>query len=283
MIKINTPVESYYLEKPHLKNSSSKIVYVKREDLCAPKGTPPFSKTRGLYKHLLFLKSKGIIVVGYVETSISMAGWGVSWLAQELGMKAVIFNPVYKVPHPDTDPVLNFHREKWKEFGAEIIGIKAGMAKVNWNICNREMRNGFVNRYSLLPLGLPLRETIDETAEEAKRMSGKYASIVVSIGSGTICSGLVKAFEPPVEIYGIMCRKGDLKRKRNKILSSSFSFQNCSLHLIDLGYEYTEKAEIETPFPCNDFYDKKAWKWLTENYYRLNKPVLFWNIGSNAI
>jgi len=31
-------------------------IYVKREDLCAPEGAPPFSKIRGLVKHLEKLK-----------------------------------------------------------------------------------------------------------------------------------------------------------------------------------------------------------------------------------
>src|SRR5690606_14344341 len=102
-------------------------IYVKREDLCAPEGVPPFSKIRGLVKHLEKLKREGYIGVSYVETSVSMAGWGVAWACYHLGMKCRIFNPVYK----KSIPLLEFHRQQWERWGAELVDIPAGMAKVN--------------------------------------------------------------------------------------------------------------------------------------------------------
>jgi len=35
----------------------------------------------------------------------------------------------------------------------------------------------------------------------------------------------------------------------------------------------------QTPFPCNEFWDKKAWYWLENNISKFKGKVLFWNIG----
>ena len=82
-------------------------IYVKRDDLCFEYPAPPFSKCRGLLMHLAKLKKQGYKYIGYTETSISMAGWGVAWACQELGLTAIIFDPQYK----DTPEVLKYHRK----------------------------------------------------------------------------------------------------------------------------------------------------------------------------
>ena len=67
-------------------------VYVKREDQYEPPipltytdpvefPPPPFAKTRGLLPHLQALRERGVETVAYMDTSISMASWGVSYCA----------------------------------------------------------------------------------------------------------------------------------------------------------------------------------------------------------
>ena len=64
----NTPIKKYKVDGHE--------IIVKREDLaCLPPG-PPFAKVRGLYPVLQKLKEKGVKIFGYMDTSISMAGWG---------------------------------------------------------------------------------------------------------------------------------------------------------------------------------------------------------------
>lgn len=255
-------------------------IYVKREDLCAPEGAPPFSKIRGLYAHLSSLKESGIETVGYTETSISQAGWGVAWAANKLGIKTVIFNPIYK----DTHQELEYHREQWKKWGAELVDLEAGMARVNFNISRKILRKEY-KKSVLLPLGLPLRETIDATIEEAKLLTNvPWGAVVVNIGSGTICSGLVNVFGDTTEVYGIMGRTGHIGIKKMKIISHSqvLFFGATKFQVIDPGYEYTDSVEMDIPFPCNKYYDAKAYKWLTDNIHKLKDPILFWNIGSDT-
>lgn len=260
----DTPIEEY------------QGIHVKREDLCAPPGAPPFSKIRGLVKHLEKLKQQGYTGAAYVETSISMAGWGLAWACNQLGMKCLIFNPIYKNPLP----LLQYHREQWLRWGAELRDIPAGRAKVNYYIARKQIPQGF----RLLPLGLPLSETLSETRAVAEGCVGDYPSIVICVGSGTITAGVFQATAPGQTLYGVMCRTGDAGLKRKHITGETlFSFiTKGKLELIDLGWEYAKASKAQTPFPCHPYYDAKAWEWLIDNKEALEPPILFWNIGSTG-
>lgn len=266
----DTPIEEYY------------GIYVKREDLCAPPGAPPFSKIRGLVKHLENLKRRGYIGAAYVETSVSMAGWGVAWACYHLGLKSLIFNPVYKKPVP----LLEFHREQWRRWGAEVVDIPVGRAKVNYYKAQKMVPKG----YKLLPLGLPLPETLEETARIAERCVNDFRSIVICTGSGTITAGVWMATLPGRTVYGILSRTGDIGHKKRRIINNEYSllsgFQGPKgrLELIDPGWEYAEPSKATVPFPCHPWYDAKAWEWLMENRRQceLEPPILFWNIGSTG-
>ena len=260
-------------------------VLVKRDDLCFPPPAPPFSKCRGIIEHLRKLKADGIEYVGYTETSISMAGWGVAWACKELGLKAVIFDPQYKV----TPDVLRFHRQQWKLFDPIIIPIKAGMASVNVHIAANELRRNFKNSI-MLPLGLPFEETMEATRVETIETMQHYPnikSVVTCVGSGTIYAGIYRGLHDlgmSVTLYGILTRTGNLKRKRESIQKKAGIFDfglfesPVKMKLIDKQWQYTERSYQECPFPCHPYYDLKAWEWLVKIQY-IPEPILFWNIG----
>lgn len=260
----DTPVEEY------------NGVYVKREDLCVPPGAPPFSKIRGLVKHLEKLKHQGYIGAAYVETSVSMAGWGVAWACSQMGMKCLIFNPVYKNPIP----LLQYHRQQWRQWGAETRDLPAGRAKVNYFIARKQIPEG----HKLLPLGLPLPETVSETYSVALTCIKNYRSIAVCVGSGTIAAGIFRATAPNQTLYGVMSRSGNMEMKK-KHITRDVIFAGTTkgkIKLIDVGWEYAGACMHPVPFPCHAYYDAKAWKWLMENKDRISAPVLFWNIGSTG-
>ena len=275
MIINNTPIEVY------------DGILVKREDLsCLPPG-PPFAKVRGLQKRLEYLKRKGVSIVGYTETNISQAGIGVSWLCQELNMTAVIYCPMYKKPQA----ILNGYRKQWENFGAVIMEIPAGMAKVNYYICKKKLLEEFGASAIMLPLGLPFKESITAVSEEFKLTLPKIKnikSVVMCIGSGTMAAGVLKGiYESPlqkIKLYGILCRKSkNIVEKKKKILmgSETISFiSKTDFSVIDMGWEYTQESKSECPFPTNKYYDLKAWQWLMENKNKIPQPILFWNIGA---
>ena len=52
----------------------------------------------------------------------------------------------------------------------------------------------------------------------------------------------------------------------------------CFANNSDMKFINNEE-NIHTEFSSSIYYDKKALKWLDDNYNKLEQPVLFWNIG----
>lgn len=276
MILEDTPIEMHEI--------NGRTLYVKREDLCTPSPGPPFSKVRGLWPHMVSLQNKGIQVVGYVESSVSMAGWGIAWIAKELGMKCVIYNPVYKKSHP----LLKLHRKKWKEFSADIRNIKAGMVRVNYNICRKKFKEEFPTDSRMLDLGIPLKETIEETAfiwkNTMKALPCRPTHTIINVGSGTILSGIIRGWRiGDGDLIGVLGRMDNIERKWSRIIKKSGvgigGLLGPTVRLFCSGYEYAERSRIKCPFPCHPYYDLKAWEWLVYNIEKLDGVILFWNIG----
>jgi tryptophan synthase beta subunit len=277
-----TPIEEYKIKK--------KTIWVKREDLCCTQGGPPFSKIRGLYEALKRLRASGIRVVGYVETPISMAGWAVAWAAELLEMKAVIFDPQYTGKPPET---INIHRMKWKRFSPDILPVKAGMTSVNQHVCTKTLLMNY-NNAVMLPIGISFDESVNETMYEYRRTVSELGfhpdHIVVCVGSGTICAGILKGLTPHCGwLLGVMAYKKNKKRKESLIWKKAGLFSKGLLRkpvyftLFGTKWKYTEKSVTSCPFPCHPYYDLKTWQWLKENLGRLSGRILFWNIGSEAV
>lgn len=272
-----TPIEKY------------RDVWVKREDLAFPKPAPPFSKCRGLMRRMKALKESGVSVVGYTESAVSMAGWGVCWVAKELGMTAVIFDPQYKNVTPR---LLRYHRRRWEQFGAVIVPVRAQRVKVSYH-ANRKWLEDHYPGAVMLPLGLPFSETIEETAKEVETVleekgRGFFKSVVVNVGSGTVAAGVLRGFQyEDVYVYGVMGRSGSVERTKNKIYRKAEIVRGgllagknrAVLKVIDPGWEYTERSFCSCPFPSHPWYDLKAWQWLQEKIGSISQPILFWNIG----
>lgn len=277
----DTPIKKYQIK--------GKQVWVKREDLaCFPPG-PPFAKVRGLLPILEELKERGIKTVGYMETDISMAGWGVSYFCQQLNMKAVIFMPAYKEGKRHNQ---EFQLRKWKEFGAEILPLeRPNRLQINFY----RARKIFLEKYKdavMLPQGLPFEQTIQQICGQVKLVPPKQlnGSIVSCLGSGTMAAGILRgcsAMNKWPDYYGILVSPKSAVGMRKRILKMANlsggllgGVLTAKFSVIDYGYEYTVPENCQCPFPCNSYYDKKAWKWLLDHIDTLKKPILFWNIGA---
>lgn len=295
----HTPIE-VISEKPITVSGPYFDYVLKHEErACADPG-PAFSKVRGLYAHLRRIRDgEGVRRVGYVESAISMAGWGVAWACRELGMEAVIFDPQHKKPHP----VLVKHRTKWQEFGATVIPVRGGMmTKVNWYDAVKIIKQDMPD-VRLLPIGISFPESVEETAKELQwtmdifwnnGVSFDIQSIVVAVGSGTIISGIVRGLslmniprDRLPAVFGVTTRQSNLCMLHEKINKLS---KTCSggflsgppFHLFNSGYEYTQPVRYwrDPPFPTSPWYDGKAYQWMIQHWDEIPKPVMFWNIGA---
>jgi len=279
MIKSNTPIKEYKI--------GNNVVYVKREDLCVSpdSGWPSFAKIRGLQAHMIGLKRRGIVAVGYPDNKISMAGWGVAAVAKELGMKAFIFHHDYKV----LPEKLEYHKKKWLEFGAEVVPLYATKQTILSHAGAKFLKEKFKDKAVMLPMGLPFHETIIEVAKVAKRSKlNRFKSIVVCIGSGIMCAGILKGAHKSMDssFYGIMVKhleEDKIQEMRKDILyKAGLKLMPVNFIVENSDYEYEDEAKVDCPFPSHPIYDLKAWEWLVMNIDKLNAPVCFWNIGGDS-
>ena len=269
-------------------------LYIKREDLACPAPGPPFAKIRGLYHTLLELEKKRAPAVGYMDTTISMAGWGISYLCHALKLKIrpVIYWPSYK------DGILRHniqrHLEVWQSFGASVHPIQASKLSIMRATAAQHLLKTYGTRAEMLPQGLPSNYTIEAVSEEVGYVPKKClgGSIVLCVGSGVMVAGVLHGLAvtgATPTIYGVLVAPKNKQRMYQKIQDlagfvdgSIFNPMPTKLNIIDAGYEYSTPIEDITEFPCNDYYDKKAYIWMKQNFEKLKKPVLFWNIGGNG-
>jgi 1-aminocyclopropane-1-carboxylate deaminase/D-cysteine desulfhydrase-like pyridoxal-dependent ACC family enzyme len=278
MIKSNTPIKEYKI--------GNHVVHVKREDLCVPpnSGWPSFAKIRGLHAHMMKLKRRGIEAVGYPDNKISMAGWGVAAVAKELGMKAFIFHHDYKV----LPEKLKYHRKKWLEFGADVVPLYATKQTILSYSGANFLQEKFKEKAVMLPMGLPFPETVIEVSKIARRSKlQRFNSIVVCIGSGTMCAGILRGAHKSMSsrFYGIMVKhveEDKLQEMRRDILDKAgLKLMPVNFIVENSDYQYEEEAKIDCPFPSHPIYDLKAWEWLVKNIDKLKAPICYWNVGSD--
>lgn len=269
-----TPIERYEV--------NGREVWVKREDLCCPPPGPPFSKMRGVVAGLINLKKAGITQVAYAESRISMASWGLSWAAREIGgIEVLVFMPSYKHGIPE---LLAAHRERWEALGGKTIPIE-NPTRPSINLVHiKKILARDYPKALLIPVGMPFNETVLETYKQVQDMSvWPYKTLVVSVGSGVICAGLIRGIaNKATTIYGVSCKLHKVPQKKHiEILRrAELFFAKPDFQFINLDTKYSNRGVGEAPFPCNPFYDLKAWNWLENNIETLEPPILYWNIGA---
>ena len=287
MIRTNTPIEEYKFDGvPYL---------VKREDLACKSPGPPFAKVRGLFPVLQKLKADGITTVAYVDTAISMAGWGISYFTQKLGMKSMLYYPVYKdgFRHKQEQ-----HLAIWKRFGATIIPLmRPQMLAINRNIAKKDLRLNYPGVY-MLPNGLTFPETVEEVSKEVMSIRDLgVQTIVICTGSGAMTAGVIKGimdYSIPIDtlISVRVHKQASMEVAKSKIVNfCGYKLAHGMIYpgiddliknfvVLSGGYMYEECAKAEVPFPCNPYYDLKALEYIFNNIHSLKQPILFWNIGA---
>lgn len=267
---------------------------VKREDLsCLPPG-PPFSKTRGVYSHMVTKMGEGFATFGVLDTVHSQGGLAVAHAGSVLGARVVNFYPVYKGDEGHAVRPLQAAAER---LGAGLYGLKAGRSAVLYHQARRvtEAGGGW-----MFPNALKLPETVEETAAEVVRTLLEPSQIgyvnrpwLVSASSGTIAAGVLRGlvswytslslavpdlivhmgYERPthaVEEYVHRCATTDyLNSRRGRLI------------IIQDGYAYKDVARPgpDPAWPSNAHYDLKAYRWwMAEGRARWGEAVM-WNIG----
>jgi len=262
----NTPVLKYKI--------GHKTINVKREDLCCSEGSPRFAKIRGLEAYLRKLKERNIVTVGVLDSVHSKAGWGTAWLCKQMNMKCILYYPSRK-HHPD---VMSESQVQAKGLGATLLPVPAGRQTILWYQVRKLLARDYPNS-SMLPNGLTLNECAEATYYECFNTPDKFfgGTVVISVSTGTIARGVaqyLKQYHPKTKM---IIHMGYDRSK--KTVEKIVDYHN--IEIINEGYEYKDRSNVECPFPCNPYYDLKAWEWLLKTDLGcLKSPILFWNIGA---
>lgn len=273
MVIDGTPVEDYTQQYGLL---------VKREDLCCPLG-PHFSKCRGVYAHV---KSRPESVIGVLDTVHSQGGFAVARACQLLGKKCVEFYPVKK-----SDPGwFGGVQRECKKLGALTVPLAAGRSAILFHRAKADLANLFGSDSYIMPNALKLPEMITETVAEVHRTEvPDIDTVLISASSGTIAAGVIKGLwthptwqkrnHHTIVHLGYSRPEGALLAYMEKM--SGMVFDTPKVTVIDEKYGYADKARpgIRPPFPCNEFYDLKAFRWWLKEGRQQYTEALFWNIG----
>lgn len=272
MLRSGTPVEDYREQYG---------LWVKREDLACPPPGPPFSKTRGVYAHV---RNRSESVIGVLDTYHSQAGHAVARACQILGKSCINFYPEYK-----HNPGYREPQKHAQELGAELRGLEAGRSCILFHRA-RKLLSEYPSSY-MMPNALKLAESVAETAKEVPlRFDGwedigegpRPAWVLIPASSGTIAAGVVRGFGDTTE-YLIHLGYSRSKIEVERYIREASGIPTAHLTIIDEGYSYKDKAKAgpTPPWPCNEYYDLKAFRWWTRvrdsGYY--DGDVLLWNVG----
>lgn len=274
MLTNGTPIERYKL--------NGRIVYVKREDLSCPLPGPPFSKMRGVIEHIANRPEK---VFGVLDTYHSKAGWAVAYACKKLRRKCINFYPVYK---GDVADAIREPQVQSKRLGAKLYALPAGRSFILYNRARTLLQQESAGAY-LMPNALKLTESVEATTAEvrvSKTALRRIAptDVVVSVSSATIAAGVIAGLQSLDLKPRIWLHEGYSREPGTilKYLASRLATVPKNIEIIDELYAYkdTAPASCVAPFPCNPWYDLKAWNWLGTTNEKFKGNVLFWNVGN---
>ena len=134
-----------------------------------------------------------------------------------------------------------------------------------------------------MPNARKLMESHTETSTEvSKKMD--FNNVIIPISSGTIAAGVIKGFHELKMTPRFILHMGYSRSHEEveKYVRSKSGAKDADIILIDEGYQYKDKSHAGSspPFPCNDYYDLKAFRWwLMNRNVSVKGSTLFWNIG----
>ena len=264
----DTPLELYHIK--------GREVWVKRDDLMGDGMVlPPWGKLAALFELVkkYIDKSKPLV---HLSVDGSWTAWALSAICEELGIE-------FYAAHPDSKKISQEYLGMIKEMypKTNLYPIRPNMMQIMYNSLKKDARE---KGWQMLPYAFDHDFYKDYLADRIQPYS-HFDNLVVSSGSGVTLSGLAKGYyrEELKEFFP------QVKRKIWTTCVSSVSSINKTLkksgipiplNIRKSEYLFENRLDgYETPFPCNQFWDVKQWKWLEDNVSQIEGTILFWNIG----
>lgn len=262
-MRLDTPVETYKIGKHE--------VMVKRDDLMGDnKKLPPWAKLHAIKEVLTKMDPDKPII--HLNVFGSWSGWALSKLAKKHEVHIV---------HPITKKIKDEYLDKIITNGGKLLPIRHNMMRV---LYAQAKNMGDDKGYQMLPYAFgtpwylnPMARRFRETVASL----GKIDNLVISSGAGVTVSGLAKAFlslNPKGHVYTIcVSSEGAITKTMTQW---KIPLENVTIVHSPFEFSDVMPKVAPAPFPCNQFWDMKAWHWLTENSEIMRrKKTLFWNLG----
>ena len=267
----DTPLEVY--------NLHGREVHVKRDDLMGDDiHLPPWGKIGAVYR----------LVEKYVDTSKPLTHLSVdgSWTAWVLAAICEDLGIEFYASYPDSKKISHeyLHHVKQLYPSVHLNPIKPNMMQIMYNALKRDAKE---KGWQMLPYAFDHEFYRQYLIDRVSPISN-FDNLVVSSGSGVTLTGLVRGFYAnEMESFFVP----DIKKKVwttcvssensiRKMLAKSGIPPHFPIDVRKSEHDFNDRIEgYEAPFPCNQFWDIKQWKWLDENIEKLEGSILFWNLG----
>ena len=267
----STPLQTYQI--------GSREVHVKRDDL--HNGTldlPPWAKIEGIRRLLESLDNSKPLI--HLTVRGSYTGWVLSYYGKSYGHDI-------KIAYGNSKNYPVESLVKMEEYGAELVPLKPNMMKV---LYNRMKGLAEEKDWQLSPYAMD--HPVYHQYWKEKLEGYNFDNLVLLAGSGVTSVGMIRGF---LNLENYMVGGEERWEKKRNVYSICTSSPRTvirkyeehkvyiapNVRVEDTPYDfYDDMPHFETPYPCNPFWDKKAWWWLTQNIDRIDGSILFWNIGA---
>ena len=253
-------------------------VWVKRDDLLnGDLDLPPWAKMEGIKRILesdYLDKSKPIL---HLSVRVSYSGWALAYIGRELGFDI-------KIAYPNSKNYPQAALEKIQSFGAELVPVKPNLLDIVTTYTKRVAEE---NDYQMMPYAFNHPIYIEYFSDRMKELidDNDFDNLVINAGSGVTGSGLLKGFMDydsfiPQKNSYLITTAG--QKSITHMLKKWDVYHHKNIHIHEAEHDFFDNMEwLDTPFPCNGNWDKKAWYWLERN--NLKGRTLFWNLGGKAL
>jgi|TARA_B100000029_G_scaffold516338_1_gene628845 hypothetical protein len=262
----DTPIEKHHCGENE--------VWVKRDDLLnGDLDLPPWAKMEGIRRVLESGDLDKSIPIIQLSVRVSYSGWALAYIGRELGWDI-------KVAYPDSKNYPPEILEKIKSYGAELIPVKPNLLDIVETYVKRIADE---KGYQMMPYAFNHPEYINYFSDRVKQIQEEYDfdNIVLNAGSGVTGTGILKGFMdydnfiPKKKAY-LITTAG--KNSIIRMLKKWDMYHHNNIHITETEHDFFDGMDwLETPFPCNGNWDKKAWYWLQNN--KLEGKTLFYNLG----
>ncbi len=202
-----------------------------------------------------------------------MDGWALSRIHRTAEVHVV---------HPKTKKISDVYLDRIREARGVLHPIQHNMMRI---LYNQARSMAAANGWQMLPYAFDDRTYIESMRARVRNtlnaLDDRIDDLVISSGSGVTVSGIAKEFlsHNPKGTVTTVC----VSSERSVFgMMSNHGVASQAINVVKSPHDFGDTMVDVTaaPFPCNQFWDKKAWHWLTENVKVFRKRrILFWNLG----